>query len=128
MDFDTSGAVVRLMHIMTKARVITADAASFGRIIERLRRAQGLTIVGLARRTGFNKNHLRLLEKGQNMPSLSMLFALAEVLRVDAADMVREVEAARREQKRQRAATMLAAGGFAVPKPNGPDEQQPQTV
>ncbi|HYC90853.1 MAG TPA: helix-turn-helix transcriptional regulator [Thermoanaerobaculia bacterium] len=100
---------------MTKARYLTADAASFGRTLQRLRLAEGWTIVELARRSGFNKNHLRLLELGHNMPSLNILFALAEVFRVDAADIVREVELARRERKARRAATMLAAAGLSAP-------------
>lgn len=96
---------------MTKAARITADAASCGRVLQRLRLTQGWSVAELARRTGFNKNHLRLLERGANMPSLAMLFALAEVFRTDAADIVREVEGARRERRARRAAAMLAQLG-----------------
>lgn len=101
---------------MTKAARITADAAVFGKILEQLRRAQALSIAELARRSGFNKNYLRLLELGQNMPSLPMLFALAEVLRVDAADIIREMELVRRERKNLKAAKMLEAAGMAHPE------------
>jgi len=94
---------------MTKAVQIAADAVTFGKIIRRLRMAEGWTIVEFARRSGFNKNHLSLIELGKNMPSLNMLFVLAEIFRVDAADMVREAESARRERKAARAAAMLAA-------------------
>ena len=97
---------------MTKAAQVTADAASFGSIIRRLRMAEGWTIAEFARRSGFNKNHLSLIELGKNMPSLNMLFVLAEILHVDAAEMVREVEAARRGRKAARAAAMLAAAGL----------------
>lgn len=98
---------------MTKAMHVTADAASFGRIIQRLRMAEGWTLVEFARRSGFNKNHLRTLELGQNMPSMQMLFALADVFRVDAADIVREVDLQRRARKTERAAGMLARAGLA---------------
>jgi transcriptional regulator with XRE-family HTH domain len=77
--------------------------------------AEGWTITELARRSGFNKNHLRLLELGQNMISMQMLFALADFFRVDAADIVREVEQQRRERKAARAAAMLARAGLAAP-------------
>ncbi|HVG22822.1 MAG TPA: helix-turn-helix transcriptional regulator [Thermoanaerobaculia bacterium] len=108
---------------MTKARYLTADAASFGRVLQRLRMTEGWTIVELARRSGFNKNHLRLLELGQNMPSLTILFALAEVFRVDAAEIVREVELERRGRKARRAATMLAAAGLSTPEGRGAEEE-----
>jgi transcriptional regulator with XRE-family HTH domain len=102
---------------MTKAAHISADAATFGRIIQRLRMGQGWTMAEFARRSGFNKNYLSLLEQGKNMPSLNMLFELAEFFRVDASEMVREIEQARRTQKAQRAATMLAAAGLTTPEP-----------
>ena len=111
------------VHVMTKARHITAEAKGFGQVIRRLRLAEGWTIANLARRSGVNKNHLQVLEAGQNMPSLNILFLLAEVFRVDAADMVREVERARRGRKEQRAAAMLAAAGLpAPPAESRPDE------
>jgi transcriptional regulator with XRE-family HTH domain len=97
---------------MTKAAYITADAADFGRLIRRLRMAEGWTIAEFARRSGFNKNHLSLLELGKNMPSLNMLFTLAEIFHVDASEMVRKVELARRSRKSARAAAMLAAAGL----------------
>jgi hypothetical protein len=56
---------------MTKAVCITANAATFGAIIKRLRMAEGWTIAELARRSGFTKNHLSLIELGKNMPGLS---------------------------------------------------------
>jgi transcriptional regulator with XRE-family HTH domain len=98
---------------MTKARYVLADAAAFGRILQRLRMAEGWTITEFARRAGYNKNHLRLLEQGKNMPSLSILFDLAELFRIEAADLVREIEQARRARKAQRAASMLAAAGLS---------------
>ena len=97
---------------MTKAAYVTADAATFGRIIRRLRMAEGWTIAEFARRSGFSKNHLSLLELGKNLPSLTMLFVLAEIFHVDAADIVREAEQARRGRKAARAAAMLAAEGL----------------
>jgi len=100
---------------MTKATHLSADAASFGRIFQRLRMAQGWTIAEFARRTGFNKNHLRLLELGQNMPSLQIVFALAEVFHVEAAEIVREVELARRGRRARKAAALLSAAGLAAP-------------
>jgi transcriptional regulator with XRE-family HTH domain len=68
---------------MTKAACVTADAATFGGIIKRLRMAEGWTIAEFARRSGFTKNHLSLIERGKNIPSLNMLFTLSELFRID---------------------------------------------
>jgi transcriptional regulator with XRE-family HTH domain len=113
---------------MTKAAYVTADAAEFGRIIRRLRMGEGWTIAEFARRSGFNKNHLSLLELGQNLPSLNMLFSLAEIFHIDASEMVREVEQARRARKAARAAAMLAAAGLeskdTVDENDSPGEEE----
>jgi transcriptional regulator with XRE-family HTH domain len=107
---------------MTRAGRVTADAASFGQVIRRLRLSQGWTMTELARRSGLNKNHLGLLELGKNTPSLNMLFALSDLFRVDACDIVREVEQSRRERRAHRAAAMLAAAGLALPEGNKPSD------
>ena len=100
---------------MTKARHIYADAASFGRIIRRLRMAEGWTIAEFARRAGYHKNHISMIELGKNTPSLDLLFRLADIFRVDASELVREVEAERRGRKAARAAAMLAAAEAKPP-------------
>jgi transcriptional regulator with XRE-family HTH domain len=99
---------------MTKAMSLTSEAADFGRVIQRLRLSEGWTITEFARRAGYSKNHLRLLEQGKNLPSVTILFHLAEVFRVEAAEIVREVEQARRERKTRRASRMLAEAGHTV--------------
>ena len=68
----------------------------FGAILRRLRMARGWTIVMAARRAGMNANYLGALEKGGTMPSLETLLELADVYGAWAADIVREVEEARR--------------------------------
>jgi hypothetical protein len=48
-----------------------------------------------------NATYLGVLEAGGNMLSVETLLDLAEVLDADAAEIVREVEQARREEKRR---------------------------
>ena len=79
--------------------------------------SQGWTIATFARRSGFSKNHLSLLELGKNVPSVKMLFELAELFHIDAWEIVKEVELARRAQKSARAAAMLAAAAKVEPTP-----------
>ncbi len=80
------------------------DAIRFGTILQRLRVARGWSIVMAARRSGMNPNYLGALEKGGNMPSLETLLEMADLYGVSAADIVREVEEARRAERAARLA------------------------
>ena len=97
---------------MPKKKRATDDAERFGLILKRLRLSRGWSLVLAARRTGMNPTYLGVLEKGGNMVSLETLLELAEVYNVSAADIVREVEDARRAV-RERMAAMVAK---AMPK------------
>ena len=81
---------------MPKSKHVDPAAARFGAIIQRLRLARGWTLVKFAQRSGMNATYLGVLEKGGNMPSLQTLFELADVFNVEAAEIVREVEQARK--------------------------------
>jgi len=81
---------------MPKATRPNADAVRFGAIVQRLRTQRGWTLRKLAQRSGMNPTYLGVLEKGGNMPSLATLLELADVFNVQASDIVREVEQARR--------------------------------
>ena len=81
---------------MPRSRYVDPDAARFGAIIQRLRLSRGWTLVKFAQRTGMNATYLGVLEKGGNMPSLQTIFELADVFNVEAWQLVREVEQARR--------------------------------
>lgn len=74
-----------------------ADAVRFGSIIRRLRQERGWTLGTLARRCGMNPTYLGVLEKGGNVPGLQTIFALADSLDVEAAEIIRELDALRRE-------------------------------
>jgi transcriptional regulator with XRE-family HTH domain len=62
-----------------------------GAVIVRLRKAKGWTRVTLARRAGISDTYVRLLELGDNVPTLTVLIELASVLGVTPAELVREV-------------------------------------
>jgi transcriptional regulator with XRE-family HTH domain len=89
---------------MPKLNFSSRDATQFGAILRRLRLERGWSIVTAARRSGMNPNYLGSLEKGGNMPSLDTLLETADVYGVWAADIVREVEEARRAARAQHAA------------------------
>lgn len=91
---------------MPKAPYVTRDAARFGAILQRLRLQRGWSLATAARRCGMNPNHLGVLEKGGNMVGLATLLELADVYGVEASEIVREVEQARREASVRQAASI----------------------
>jgi len=96
------------MTPMPKLTSTNHDAVRFGAILRRLRVARGWTLIIAAQRCGMNPNYLGALEKGGNMPSVDTLLEVADVYGVNASDLVREVEEARRAARRERAAAVIA--------------------
>jgi len=84
---------------MPPARKVNDDAVRFGAIINRLRTARAWTLEDLARFSGMNATYLGVLERGGNMPGLATILQLADVFGVSAADLVAEVEQARRQAR-----------------------------
>lgn len=72
-----------------------ADAARFGAILQRLREERGWTKKKLATRAGLTATYIGILEQGGNVPSLSTVLELAEVLGADIAEIMRTLSAAR---------------------------------
>lgn len=92
---------------MPKLPTAPADALRFGAIFRRLRVARGWTIVTAAQRCGMNPNYLGALEKGGNMTSVETLLEIADVYGVNASEIVREVEEARRAARQQAVAGVV---------------------
>ena len=82
-----------------RSRQPDPDAVRFGAILRRERLARGWTIVKLARRSGMHHQYLGVVEAGGNIPSLSTILEVCEVLGADAGAMIREVAEARRIPK-----------------------------
>ncbi len=82
---------------MTLPRQIDPDAVLFGAILRRERQARGWTIRKLAQRAGMNHQYLGVVEAGLNVPSLSLIMEVCEVLGADAGAMIREVAEARKK-------------------------------
>jgi ribosome-binding protein aMBF1 (putative translation factor) len=69
---------------MPRSRQPDPDAVRFGAILRRERIARGWTIVKLARRSGMHHQYLGVVEAGGNIPSLSTILEVCEVLGADA--------------------------------------------
>lgn len=63
----------------------------FGSLIRRLRSERGLTQEVLAERTELSVSYIGFIERGENVPTLTIVLNLADALEVDAADLIREV-------------------------------------
>jgi transcriptional regulator with XRE-family HTH domain len=80
---------------MPRSSVISPDAVRFGAIVERLRLARGWTRKKLAQRAGLTPQYLAIVEQGGNVPSLTTVLELIEVLGGDIAEVMHELMVAR---------------------------------
>lgn len=88
----------------------------FGAILRRVRKQRGWTLVQLSAYSGMNPSYLGVIEAGGNMLSVETLLTLAQLYGVEAAEIVREVEQARREEQRLQSAAP-ALRDEAAPQP-----------
>ena len=79
------------MQAMSRRKEPNPDAEAFGAIVRRLRTKRGLTQEKLAELADLNVSYIGFLERGENVPTLTIVLNLAHALDVHAADLVREV-------------------------------------
>ena len=60
-------------------------------MIRKLRAERGLTQEVLAERTELSVSYIGFIERGENVPTLTIVLNLAEALGVDAAELVSQV-------------------------------------
>jgi transcriptional regulator with XRE-family HTH domain len=63
----------------------------FGAAVRRLREARGWTQEQLAERSEMNASYLGFLERGDNVPTLSIIIQLAEAFGMEPAELLREM-------------------------------------
>ena len=80
---------------MPQTRTYSPDAARFGAIVRRLRQQRGWTLRKLATRDGLSAIYVSIVERGGNVPSLTTVLELIEVLGGDIGEVMRELAAAR---------------------------------
>jgi transcriptional regulator with XRE-family HTH domain len=67
-------------------------AIKFGECIAALRRERGLSQERLADAAGLHRNFVSLMERGEQQPTLSTIFALADALDVRPSNLVGKLE------------------------------------
>lgn len=65
---------------------------AFGRVLRRLRKAAGLSQEDLALEAQIQRNYVSLLELGRNQPTVSVIFSLAEALKVKPSKLIQLVD------------------------------------
>ena len=63
----------------------------FGAAVRQLREARGWTQEQLAERSEMNASYLGFLERGDNVPTLSIIIQLAEAFGMEPGDLLREM-------------------------------------
>jgi transcriptional regulator with XRE-family HTH domain len=67
------------------------DAELFGAVVRELREARGWTQEQLAERSEMNASYLGFVERGDNVPTLTIIIQISEGLGVEPADLLRDV-------------------------------------
>ncbi len=80
---------------MPRANRYNADADRFGAILRQLREQRGWTRQKLAQRAGMTPTYVGILEQGGNVPSITSVLELIEVLGADIGEVMRQLAAAR---------------------------------
>jgi len=79
------------MKAMSRRKESNPDAKAFGAIVRRLRTKKGLTQEALAELADLNVSYIGFLERGENVPTLTIVLNLARALDMHAADLIREI-------------------------------------
>ena len=76
---------------MSRRKRRQPDAELFGQIVRAHREAHGWTQEELAERANMNASYLGFVERGDNVPTLTIILQLAEGLEVSPADLLRDL-------------------------------------
>ncbi|MBV8898431.1 MAG: helix-turn-helix transcriptional regulator [Acidobacteriaceae bacterium] len=76
---------------MSRRKKRQPDAELFGTVVRELRESRGWTQEELAERASMNASYLGFVERGDNVPTLTIILQIAEGLRVEPAELLREV-------------------------------------
>jgi transcriptional regulator with XRE-family HTH domain len=71
-------------------KVRRAEATKFGAVVRRLREEQGLTQEQLAERSGVSATYIGFIERGDNVPTLTVVLDVAVGLGISPSELLRE--------------------------------------
>ena len=79
------------MQVVSKRKARQPDAELFGAVVRELREARGWTQEQLAERSDMNASYLGFVERGDNVPTLTIIIQIAEGLGVEPADLLKAI-------------------------------------
>ena len=75
---------------MSRRKVRSIEGQRFGEALRRLRRERGLSQERLAEAANLTDDYVGFIERGENVPTLTVILKLAKALSVDAAELLSE--------------------------------------
>lgn len=75
---------------MTHRKIRRPEAEQFGTVVRRLRESRGLTQEQLAERAEVSATYIGFVERGDNVPTLTIIIQIASALGVRPAELLRE--------------------------------------
>jgi transcriptional regulator with XRE-family HTH domain len=66
------------------------EAEKFGAIVRKLREERGLTQDQLAERAGVSATYIGFIERGDNVPTLTIILQVASALKVRSSELLRD--------------------------------------
>jgi len=66
------------------------EAEKFGALVRALREERGLTQDQLAERAGVSATYIGFIERGDNVPTLTIILQIASALRVRSSELLRD--------------------------------------
>ncbi|MEA2326988.1 MAG: hypothetical protein QOE68_1947 [Thermoanaerobaculia bacterium] len=75
---------------MTHRKDRRPEAEKFGAIVRTLREERGLTQDQLAERAGVSSTYIGFIERGDNVPTLTIILQIASALKVRSSELLRD--------------------------------------
>ncbi|HXA15562.1 MAG TPA: helix-turn-helix transcriptional regulator [Thermoanaerobaculia bacterium] len=75
---------------MTHRKDRRPEAEKFGAVVRALREERGLTQDQLAERAGVSATYVGFIERGDNIPTLTIILQIAMALKVRSAELLRD--------------------------------------
>jgi ribosome-binding protein aMBF1 (putative translation factor) len=86
----TVPVMASILHAMQRIPLDLSDG--FARIVEKRRKAKGLSRAALAAKAGLHQTYIGLLERGERSPNLDTAHAIAKSLGISLSGMIAEAE------------------------------------
>lgn len=77
-------------NLMSRRKVRSPEGQRFGDVLRRLRNERGLSQERLAEAANLTADYIGFVERGENVPTLTVMLKLAKALNIDAAELLAE--------------------------------------